>query len=187
MPAWLSYHSDTFILTLNFIVCSITRPGTKFKTLKIDGTQHDIIHLNLTPPPNACWPQTLRYDLVEKHNDGSETVHPISLKYSILEPSLDSVLCTRGTCHQPVNPATGLCPYKTLGAMSSANWLEKMERKAKTQGPDAGSWHAAPRDGATSFLAGLGFSQEPGPCAHVMRGNQVLPGPRRRHLQVQAT
>jgi hypothetical protein len=88
---------------------SVTRPGTKCDGQLIEGTEHDIIHVNVIVPDDCIWLQFIRYSIKCKDEDGTEITYELALRYQIHSPTLDLVMCTKGRCRQPLDPVLGIC------------------------------------------------------------------------------
>ena len=156
---------------LGLVVISNSRPATKHDNQQIDGTKHETLHFNVMRPIDEVhWPQKLTVKVEFKDEDDKKGYLPCDLAYSILDEGLDKVICTKGSCHAPIDPATGMCPCKRLSSMTSDNYKSMQARKASTS-RDARDPALKLPNGASTFFADLGIAKASVMCRHVSAGN----------------
>ena len=172
---WVFFHVQlkqvkASFIKMGLVVLSSSRPGTKFENNQIDGTMHEVMHFNVTGAcPATKWPQYLAVEVQYEDSSSNSGYVTCDLEYNILDEDLDKVMCTRGSCHRPIDMLVGLCACKRLSGLTSSNFKEMQTRKA---GDPRGAREHAPKppSGACSFLESLAIPPESVMCRHVSAG-----------------
>jgi hypothetical protein len=165
----------TALLSLGLIILSKSRPATRHEDQQISGTQHEVLHFNVSAPlpfSKIPWPQNLIVQVPYTDDAGKPASIECALDYSILDEEMDKIMCTKGRCHQPFN-VKGTCVCKALSSIKHDNFISKTKRMdARARGGPSASFADTPKipSGTSSFLASMGASKSTVPCGYVSLG-----------------
>jgi hypothetical protein len=164
------------LLKLGLVVLSKSRPATRHEDQQISGTQHEVLHFNVSAPVafvKIPWPQKIIVQVQYTDEFGKPASIELALDYAILDDDLDKVMCTKGRCHKPFDPVKGTCICKALSSIKHNNFISKNKRMdARARGGPSSSCADAPKppSGTVSFLASMGATKDSVRCGYIGLG-----------------